>query len=71
MVQEAIKRVTINLPAGLLKEAEETTGKGITETILEGLQLIKQRRAYMKAIKMRGKLNLSIDIETSRERNCR
>ncbi len=71
MAREAIKRVTVNLPADLLKEAEEATGQGITGTILQGLRLIKVRRAYTKALKLRGKLDLRVDIETSRERNRR
>ena len=31
------RRVTANLPKDLLRIAQEVTGKGITETIVEGL----------------------------------
>jgi hypothetical protein len=51
------RRVTANLPAGLVDDACHVTGKGITETLVVGLE---------RALK--GKLRLDIDIETSRER---
>ena len=68
MAGAAIKRVTVNLPAQLLNEAEQVSGRGITETIVLGLQLLARRRAYAKAIALKGKLNLTIDLDSSRER---
>lgn len=68
MADHAVKRVTVNLPAELLSEAERVTGKGITETLVEGLRLVARRRAYAKAIALRGKLDLDIDLGASRER---
>lgn len=68
MVDDAIKRVTVNLPADLLEEARAVVGEGITETIVAGLELLARRRAYDKALALRGKLDLRIDIEESRER---
>jgi hypothetical protein len=66
--EHAIKRVTVNLPAGLLADAEAVTGRGITETLVEGLRLIARRRAHAKALALRGRLDLAIDIGASRER---
>jgi hypothetical protein len=63
-----IKRVTVNLPARLLAEAEAVTGRGITETLVEGLRLLARRRAHAKALALRGTLDLQIDIGASRER---
>ncbi len=63
-----VKRVTVNLPAGLLADAEAVTGRGVTETLVEGLRLIARRRAYAKALALRGRLQLDIDIGASRER---
>jgi hypothetical protein len=68
MAERAIKRVTVNLPADLLAEAEKVTGKGITETLIEGLELVARRRAHAKALALRGKLRLDIDLDASRER---
>ena len=65
------RRITANLPERLLEEAMEVTGKGITETLVEGLRLVRRARAYEKAMALRGKVNLSIDLDTSRERRRR
>lgn len=62
------KRITANLPGDLLAEAMEVTGKGITETLVEGLWRVRQSRAYEKALALRGRLRLKVDLEVSRER---
>lgn len=71
MASPAVKRVTVNLPAKLLAEAEEVSGRGITDTIVLGLELLARRRAYARAIAMKGKLHLRVDLGTSRERSAR
>ena len=68
MAKGAVKRVTVNLPGDLLRDAESVTGKGITETLIEGLQLLSRRRAAAKALALRGTLDLKIDLDQSRER---
>ena len=65
---DEIKRVTANLPADLLQEARIATGKGITETLIDGLLLLKRSRAYEMAMALKGKIDLDVDMETSRER---
>jgi hypothetical protein len=65
------KRITANLPEDLLNEATSVTKKGITETLIQGLQLIKRSGAYRKAQGLKGKLDISIDIDKSRERTGR
>jgi hypothetical protein len=65
---QAVKRVTVNLPARLLADARSSTKRGITETLVEGLELVARRRAAERALKLRGKLHLSIDLDESRER---
>ncbi|MDQ3036106.1 MAG: hypothetical protein M3Y87_27135 [Myxococcota bacterium] len=68
MADRAVKRVTVNLPAELLAEAEAASGQGITGTIVEGLRLVARRRAYARALALKGKLQLDVDLEVSRER---
>jgi len=65
------RRVTANLPEDLLQDAMEVTGKGITETLVEGLRLVRRARGYEKAMALRGKLRLQIDVEESRTRSRR
>ena len=66
-----VRRITANLPGDLLDEAMEITGKGITETIIDGLEQVKRRRALARALPLRGKLRLDIDLDRSRERHRR
>ena len=62
------KRVTANLPSDLLEDAQEVTGKGITETLIAGLRLLKRSKAYDKAMALKGKIHLDIDMDALRER---
>ena len=62
------RRVTANLPAQLLRSAQEVTGKGITETLVEGLELVRRRRAGQMLKALKGRVTLDIDLEASRER---
>jgi len=63
-----VKRITANLPEELLEQACKITGKGITETLTEGLMLIRRSAVFAKAEALRGKIQLDIDIDESRER---
>ena len=65
------RRITANLPAGLLEEAMEVTGKGITETLIDGLTRVRRSRAYRKAVALKGRLVVTVDLEESRERRRR
>ena len=64
----ATRRVTANLPARLLESACRVTGKGITETLVDGLERVRRSSAAAKARSLRGKLHLDVDLEVSRER---
>jgi hypothetical protein len=65
------KRITANLPDDLLQEATAVTGKGITETLIAGLELVRRSRAHAKAAALRGRVQLDVDLESSRERDRR
>ena len=62
------RRVTANLPKDLLRSAREVTGKGIEETIVEGLELVRRRRAGQMLKVLKGRVTLDIDLDSSRER---
>ena len=55
----------------VLKDAMDVSGKGITETIVAGLRLVRQSRAHGKAMALRGKITLDVDLDESRERRRR
>jgi len=65
------QRITANLPEDLLREAMQAAGAGITETLVSGLRLVLRSGAYERALALKGKLLLDIDLETSRERRRR
>lgn len=65
------RRITANLPAELLEAARKITGKGITETIIEGLEQVKRRRFYERALALQGKVHLNVDVEALRGRRRR
>jgi hypothetical protein len=63
--------VTADLPEELLRHAMAVTGKGITETIVTGLRLVRRARAYERAMALKGKIRLDVDLAASRERRRR
>lgn len=65
------KRTTANLPLDLLEEAMAVTGKGITETLVDGLKLVRRSKAHQLAEGLRGELTFNFDADVSRERTHR
>ena len=68
MAKDKIKRITANIPEDLLKDATNVTGASLTETLIQGLKLIKSGAAIEKAQALKGKLDIKIDLDVSRER---
>jgi hypothetical protein len=66
-----VRRITANLPEDELREAMAVTGRGITETLVAGLRLVRRARAYDHAMALKGKIRLDVDLATSRERRHR
>ena len=65
------RRITANLPADLLDQAMKATGRGITETLIAGLERLRRADAYRKAMTLKGRIQLAVDLDTSRERRRR
>ena len=65
---EAARKITANIPEKLLKEAQSVTGEGITETLIEGLRLLRRQVAFREFQLLKGKIDLDIDLDLSRER---
>ncbi len=68
MIIMTTRRVTANLPEELLEAGMSVTGKGITETLVEGLEQLQRRRFYDRALALRGKVHVEIDLEKARGR---
>jgi hypothetical protein len=61
------QKITVHVPCDLLRDAQEQTGEGITETIKEGLLLLQRSLVYKKILEMRGTVKMSIDLKDLRE----
>ena len=61
------RKVTVVLPAELLRRAQKSTGKGITPTIRRGLELVAAARAYQQLRQFRGRVKFSVDLDSLRE----
>jgi hypothetical protein len=61
------RKVTVEVPAILLRKAQKSTGQGVTATIRQGLELVAARRAYDELRRLRGRVRFSIDLDAVRE----
>jgi hypothetical protein len=53
------RKITVEVPAGLLEKAQEASGTGITQTVRLGLQFVAASWAYTGLRKLRGKVRFS------------
>jgi len=53
------RKITVEIPPDLLEKAQRASGKGITQTIRAGLELIAAADAYDRLLEMRGKVRFS------------
>jgi len=61
-----LQKVTVNVPADLLLRAQDSTHKGITETIRLGLELVAASQAYDRLRRLRGKVKIRLDLKELR-----
>lgn len=65
-MKNAKTKVTVTLPAETLRRARTITGRGITDTILAGLEALdrQERRSALRALK--GRVRIDLDLEETR-----
>lgn len=63
---ETAKKITVHVPPDLLDRARRSSGKGITETVRQGLQLLAAREAYAGLRALRGKVKVGLDLDELR-----
>ena len=56
---KAARKITVEVPAELLKKAQDASGSGITQTVRTGLQLIAASRTYDRLLALRGRVRFS------------
>lgn len=63
----AIQKVTVHVERELLRRAQARTGKGVTATIRQGLELVAASEVYDRLRALRGHVTFSIDLKKLRE----
>lgn len=61
------KKLTVQVPEGLLRRAQRSTGEGVTATVRRGLELVAAARAYRRLRRLRGRVAFSISWKELRE----
>ncbi len=63
---DTVKKITANLPAELLSRAQRTTGLGITETLVAGLEELERSRKRSALRQLRGRVKFDLDLASTR-----
>ena len=63
---DPVKKITANIPAKLLERAQRTTGLGITETLVAGLEELERSRKRSALRMLRGKVRFDLDLDKTR-----
>jgi hypothetical protein len=56
---ETVRKITVEVPLELLKNARRASGAGITQTVRTGLQLVAASRTYARLRQLRGKVRFA------------
>lgn len=57
------KKITVEVPEELLKNAQAQTREGISETVRRGLQLLAATKSFQRLRNMKGKVRFSKTID--------
>jgi hypothetical protein len=63
---KAARKITVIVPEELVRRAKRATGLGLAPTVRKGLELVAAREAYSGLRKLRGKLDLDLDLDELR-----
>ncbi len=63
---EKTQKITAHVPVDSLRRARAATGKGITETVRRGLELLASAAAASELRRLRGKVHLDLDLAALR-----
>lgn len=66
-MSEALKKVTVNVPPQVLSRARAITGRGVTETIVQGLLELDRQHKRTALRALRGRVQFSLDLERTRK----
>ena len=58
-VMETARKITVEVPPGLLEKAQRASGSGITQTVRTGLELVAASQTYARLRELRGKVRFT------------
>jgi hypothetical protein len=61
------RKITVHMPDDLVRRALDSSGKGLTATVRQGLELVAAGKTYQALRKLRGKVRFSTDLGGLRE----
>ena len=67
----ATQKITVHVDQSLLQRARKRTGKGVSDTIRQGLTLVAAGAAYQKLRALRGRVKFSVNVRALREDRSR
>jgi hypothetical protein len=53
------RKITVEIPQGLLEKAQQASGAGITQTVRAALQILAASQVYDRLLQMPGKVRFS------------
>ena len=56
---ETARKITVEVPQGLLEKAQRASGSGIAQTVRTGLQSVAASQAYARLRKLWGKVRFT------------
>jgi len=62
-----MRKITVEVPADVLRSAQDFTGEGVTETVRVALKKLASMRAQREFLKLRGTYHFSIDLDELRK----
>ncbi len=61
------RKITVHVPADLLERAQKSSGRGVTETVRQGLRLVAAGETFRRVAGLRGSVKFSLDPKALRE----
>ena len=62
-----MRKITVEVPEDLPASAQAVTGEGVTETVREALELLRQRQLQNRARQLRGQIKFGVDLMKLRQ----
>ena len=64
---DGTRKITVEVSESLLDKAQAETGKGVTDTVREGLKKLASARAQKELLALRGKVKFSMTWQEMKE----